>query len=204
MVSSAACMILVGCSGTVPSSGSLQGAAYSAPAKVIPICSGYGCIIKDRLEIPEDVPTELRRIMEPGQESAAAEREALKKAIAYMETMSRKTLRYSRDIAFSYQKNAKKRGQMDCVDESLNTIQFLKYLYSLGLLRHHKPLPRYAERGLLIDGRHPHKSARMRDANGVDWAVDSWKTDGGGEPEIFLLAKWYREDNRAIDYGTGS
>ena len=117
-----------------------------------------------------------------------------------METASRNRLNYSKDVEFSYQRHAKKRGQMDCVDESLNTISYLKHLKSRGLLRHHTPLRSYAERGLLVDGRYPHKSARMRDSQGVDWAVDSWKTPNGGEPEVFLLAKWYRENNDASNY----
>ena len=194
------CLAVAGCSNTLPSAGTVENAAYGAPSNILHICSGYGCIIKDKMVVPEDVPSALASIMEPGRESPEAERAALKKAIAYMETVSRDTLRYSRDIAFSYQVHAKKRGQMDCVDESLNTIAFLKYLSSLGLLRHHKPLPRYAQRGLLVDGRYPHKSARMRDLNGVDWAVDSWKSDNGGEPQIFLLSEWYRDNNDATNY----
>ena len=196
----AACLLLSACSGAIPDSGSLNQASYSAPSKTLTVCSGYGCIIKDKLVFDETVNQQLQKIMDAGQSSPEAERRALKKAIAFMETTSRDQLRYSRDVEFSYQRNARKRGQMDCVDESLNTISYLKYLKSRGLLRHHTPLRRYAERGLLVDGRYPHKSARMRDRQGVDWAVDSWKTPNGGEPEVFLLAEWYRDNNDASNY----
>lgn len=195
-----ACGLLAGCAGTVPSAGSLGGANYAAPSKTLTVCSGYSCIIKDKLVFDDEVDINLKQIMDGGQDNPAAEREALKQAIAYMETASRDKLRYSRDVEFSYQKNAKKRGQMDCVDESLNTISYLRYLKARGLLRHHTPLKRYAERGLLVDGRYPHKSARMRDNQGVDWAVDSWKSANGGQPEVFLLAKWYRDNNDASNY----
>ncbi len=191
---------LVACSGTVPKPGSTAGATYGAPSETLTVCSGYGCIIKDKLNFDDSVDQNIRQIMEGGRQSAAAERLALKKAIAFMETASRDKLRYSRDVEFSYQKNARKRGQMDCVDESLNTISYLKYLQARGLLHHHSPLSRYAERGLLVDGRYPHKSARMRDSQGIDWAVDSWKTANGGEPQIFLLAKWYKDNNDASNY----
>jgi hypothetical protein len=192
--------ILAGCSGTVPGSGLPDAATYAAPVSNLTICSGYGCIIKDKLAFAEQIRVDLEQIMEPGRESAEAERTALKSAIAYMEAAARDTLRYKPDIEFSYQKNRHKRGQMDCVDESLNTISFLKYLQSHGLLRFHKPLPHYANRGLLVDGRYPHKSARMRDNQGNDWAVDSWKRPNGGEPEIMTLAKWYRGRNDATNY----
>ncbi|MEP1207994.1 MAG: hypothetical protein ABJM29_18465 [Rhizobiaceae bacterium] len=192
--------MLAACSGTLADGGVVDSASYGAPSNTLTVCSGYGCIIKDKLTLDDAIDQNLRQIMASGTESAAAEREALKKAIAYMETASRDKLRFARDIEFSYQKNAKKRGQMDCVDESLNTISYLKYLHARGLLRYHTPLRRFAERGLLVDGRYPHKSARMRDKQGVDWAVDSWKRPNGGEPQIFLLAEWYRDNNDATNY----
>ena len=192
---------LAGCSNSLSDGGTVTTASYAAPDSVLTVCSGYGCIIKDKLTYTEDVPAELALIMEPGRESAAAERAALRNAIAYMETATKKSLRFpTTDVEFSYQKHAGKRGQMDCVDESLNTISYLKYLHAKGLLRYHTPIKRFAERGLLIDGRYPHKSARMRDNQGVDWAVDSWKTPNGGLPEVFLLSKWYKLRNSAAHY----
>jgi hypothetical protein len=193
--------LLAGCTSVVPDGGKVKSASYGAPNKVLTVCSGYGCIFKEKLTVAEGVPTQLQEIMEPGRESAEAERAALKNAIAYMETQAKKSLRFkTTDVEFSYQKHLGKRGQMDCVDESLNTITYLKYLHANGLLRYHTPLKRYAERGLLIDGRYPHKSARMRDRQGVDWAVDSWKTPNGGLPEVFLLSKWYKLRNSADQY----
>ena len=193
--------VIAGCTSVVPDGGTVESAAYGAPTKVLTVCSGYGCIIKDKLTFADDVAPELEKIMEPGRESAEAERAALRQAIAFMERASKKSLRFpTTDVEFSYQKHAGKRGQMDCVDESLNTISYLRYLHAKGLMRYHAPLRRYAERGLLVDGRYPHKSARMRDKQGVDWAVDSWKTPNGGLPEIFLLTKWYKLRNSADQY----
>lgn len=199
-VVTALCAVLAGCSSSALDGGAVESAAYAAPTDVVTVCSGYGCIIKDKLTFASDVPSELEIIMEQGRESAAAERAALRLAIAYMEREAQKSLRYQNDVAFSYQRHRGKRGQMDCVDESRNTIAYLKYLHSKGLLRHHKPIKRFAERGLMFDGRYPHKSARMRDSQGVDWAVDSWKTANGGLPEVFLLSEWYRERNGAEHY----
>ena len=75
-----------------------------------------------------------------------------------------------------------------------------EYLKRNGLLRYHIPLKHYAERGLLVDGRYPHKSARMLDDQGVSWAVDSWKGPNGTRPEIITLAKWYKGRNTAQQY----
>ena len=196
----ALCAVLAGCSSTALDGGTVESSAYAAPSNVLTVCSGYGCIIEDKLTFADEVPAELEKIMEPGRESAAAERAALRQAIAYMERQAQKSLRYQTDVEFSYQRHRGIRGQMDCVDESRNTIAYLKYLHARGLLRHHKPIKRFAERGLMFDGRYPHKSARMRDNQGVDWAVDSWKTPNGGLPEVFLLSTWYKLRNGAEHY----
>ncbi|MEE9313322.1 MAG: hypothetical protein V3V02_01615 [Rhizobiaceae bacterium] len=174
--------------------------SYSSPNSTLVVCSGYGCILKDKFQFTTADEELVHSIMTAGNSTPKGERAALRKAIAEMENIARRHLLYKPDIAFSYQKNLGKRGQMDCVDESLNTTNYLKYLQAKGLLRHHKTHRFYAERGLIIDGRYPHKSARMRDSTGTDWAVDSWKGQDGAAPEIMLLSKWYRDRNSASNY----
>ncbi len=193
-------MLIAGCTGsTATSIGSLS-SGYGSPDIPLKICSGYGCKIADRLTFDDADLNALGKIMAPGANSAKAERDVLGDAIAYMEIRSQGKLRYQPDVEYSYQRGVGIRGQMDCVDESLNTTAYLLYLQSNGLLKHHKTITTYAERGLLIDGRYPHKSARMRENGGEDWAVDSWKKANGGKPEILALAKWYKGRNRANQY----
>lgn len=197
--------VLSACSSsTVPStvSGTIAGqsSSFAAPVSSLTVCSGYGCILEDKFNFSASEEQQLRAIMSAGHETASSEREAIQTAIAAMETMARRRLRYKPDIEFSYQKNSGKRGQMDCIDESLNTISYLKYLQGKNLLKYHKAIRRYAERGFILDGRYPHKSARIRDNSGVDWAVDSWKGKDGAKPEMMLLAKWYKGRNNASNY----
>ena len=130
--------------------------------------------------------------MRAGKKSAEAERRAVRKAIAAMENMSRANLRYRRDSKKSNPRHAGRRGEMDCVDESLNTTEYLYFLKGQGLLTHHTPTRNYAERGFLING-YPHKSAVMKQKNGDWWAVDSWAGQGGAEPEVIPLSKWRRQ-----------
>lgn len=89
---------------------------------------------------------------------------------------------------------------MDCVDESLNTIEYLNHLKALGLLRHHKPDKRFATRGFILDIRYPHKSATMRDASGERWTVDSWYGDDGEPAEIMRHSKWRKQRADLSDY----
>lgn len=159
-------------------------------AATMKICSGYGCILSDKMTFSGTQKRRLKAIMSKGFGSAAAERRALASAIATMEKMSRARLRYARDVKKSYQKHAGKRGQMDCVDESLNTTAYMKMLHANGWLKHHKPRRSYAERGFILDGRYPHKSAVMIDKSGKPWTVDSWYHGDGQKPQIMPLKKW--------------
>lgn len=180
---------LAGCSQT---SSSTYTAGLSADADVLKICSGFGCVIDNKVTFNATDLDALRVIMAPGQGSAEAERAAVAKAVGVMETMSRTKGRYMRDRAKAWQRDAGKRGQMDCVDESLNTSAYLRYLHRHGLLRYHTPDRGYAERGLIIDGRYPHKSATMTDQSDVRWAVDSWYGATGDDAQIMPHAKWRR------------
>ncbi|MEL6784595.1 MAG: hypothetical protein AAFO61_09225, partial [Pseudomonadota bacterium] len=196
----AACAALVGCAGRTVT-GSVSENAYGAPA-LLSVCSGFGCIYKEKVAFSKREQARLQRIM--GQpKTAAQERKRIGRAVATMERMSRRKLRFHRDSAFAYQKHRGLRGQMDCVDESLNTTAYMAFLQSRGLLKHHKVIARYAERGFLLDGRYPHKSARIRENGGADWAVDSWYKADGKPPVIVPLKAWYKQRNRASDYTTG-
>jgi len=118
----------------------------------------------------------------------AGEREAIKKAVAIFEERATQVIGV-RDEAKMVFGKPKRKGQMDCVDEAVNTETLLRYLKRAGYLHYHDILPRTA-RGVFIDGRYPHWTAVMIDSSGVKWAVDSWYEPGGGEPDIMPLKAW--------------
>jgi len=165
---------------------------FATPSATLKVCSGYSCTIVERFQPTETEIAEIEVIMSFGVGSPEAERDALKKAIGYFERTARKHLKYRPDVEKAYQKNIGKRGQMDCVDESLNTTGYLQFMESRNLLTHHRVRKRYAERGLLVDGRYPHKSAVVLDGSGTAWAVDSWYHKDGVEPQIMKLSAWRR------------
>jgi len=184
-----------GCTGTTDRSIS----AYGAAGTPMTICSGFGCAIKDEMAFSA-ADRERFAVALNGAADADAERAALRKTIGLMEAATRSNLRQRADNPFSYQIDRGKRGQMDCEDESLNTTRYLTYLQGEGLLKFHKVNRNYANRGILIDGRYPHKSARMQAVDGSQWAVDPWKTPTGGLAEIMPLSQWYGERNSASQY----
>jgi len=186
--------LLAGCSAnTTDLQGTTQ--SYSTPQSVsvlkpMTICSGFGCMFKDKFQFTEAEKSILIETMKNGQATAQAERETVALVIGDMENMTRRKLRFGQDVEKAYQRQLNKRGQMDCVDESLNTTAYLDYLYKNGLLKFHKPRKFYAERGLLIDGRYPHKSAVMIEKSGTLWSVDSWYGKGGEPARVMPLKDW--------------
>ncbi len=181
-------LLLAGC--TSAQNTSTLSANYAAPAKLIKLCSGFGCAIEEKFSFNAEDNEVLRQIMGKNTQSPADERASIALAIGEMEKMTRNKLRFRPDQAKANARYNGIRGQMDCVDESLNTTSYLFHLKSLGLLKHHNPDKHFAERGLIIDGRYPHKSATMRDASGKRWTVDSWYRENGQSAQIMEYAKW--------------
>ncbi|WP_143534712.1 hypothetical protein [Notoacmeibacter marinus] len=162
------------------------------------ICSGYGCTFKDGFAPGAADRSRLKAIMARGAASPKAERRAIRRAIALMERSAQQQSRFDIDVPLSLQRHANRRGQMDCFDESTNTRTYLRWLHKAGMMRHHRPSRTIAQRGYLLDGRYPHKTAVIQDDNGLAWAVDSWRGRNGQPPEIMPISRW--ENSSSSDF----
>jgi len=165
--------------------------------KQVRICSGFGCIYKQTLAFTTDDLEHIQSVMGKGASTPKLERASLAELVAWKERLAQKRLKMRRDTRLSYQRDAGIRGQMDCVDESSNTLAFIRIIEKEGLLHHHKA-KRIAERGFLFDGRYPHKTAIISDKSGKEWAIDSWKKHGGEPPQVIAYSIWKKE--RASEY----
>jgi hypothetical protein len=165
--------------------------------KQVKVCSGFGCIYQQTLTFSSDDIEHIGIVMAKGTASPEQERASLSELVAWKERLAQKRLKMRRDTRLSYQRDAGIRGQMDCVDESSNTLAFVRFLEAEGLLRHHKA-KRIAERGFLFDGRYPHKTAIVIDSSNKEWAIDSWKKHGGEPPQVVAYSIWKKE--RASEY----
>ncbi len=165
---------------------------FNGDVKQVKICSGFGCIYQQTLAFSQSDIAHIRSVMKGSQTDPALERSAIGELVAWKERLAQQRLRMRADTKLSYQRDSGIRGQMDCVDESSNTLAFVKFLSNENLLRHHKP-KKIAERGFLFDGRYPHRTAVLTDANGTNWAFDSWKKDGGELPQVVKLSEWRLE-----------
>jgi hypothetical protein len=151
------------------------------------VCYDNGCARLDEVALTEHQWNKVRGILASTPESPAEERERLRAAIALME-------RYVGRITDTWQDkggtfNFSTPGQMDCIDESINTTMYLTMFQRNGLIRHHHVSER-ATRGWFIFG-WPHTTAVIREtASNERWAVDSWFLDNGQPPYILPLGVW--------------
>jgi len=175
------------------SSGSSSNLSVAANGKKeVKICSGFGCIYSAQLAFSGADLEHMQSVMRKDFATPADERKSIANLVAWKERLAQTKLRMVTDTRLTYQRDAGKVGQMDCVDESNNTLAFIQFLDREGLLKFNKPT-NIVGRGFLFDGRYPHRTAVVKDSKGEDWAIDSWKEDGGELPQVVELAVWKKE-----------
>lgn len=156
------------------------------------VCSAHGCRHKSRFTFSRSDIAAIRTIMNAAgaSSSPAAERRAIRKAIAWIESRVGPETGTAFDRASLDFAGSGDPGQMDCVDEATNTTSYLSVLAANGLLRHHEVLRPMAKDAPLL--RWTHYFAVIREKrSGERWAVDSFMYPNGREPIIMEAEKWY-------------
>lgn len=151
-------------------------------------CYGYGCARRVTLSLsPEDWSRITRPLQAPARD-AASERLSLARAAAAFERVTGRLAGTDGDLGGTFTGMARD-GQLDCIDETANMVQFLRLLEGAGLLRRHTVGP-VERRGNLIDA-WPHVTATLTEkATGDRFAIDSWYRDHGVPPIVVSLADW--------------
>lgn len=166
-----------------------------APIK-IRYCHGYGCKMRSPVIFSRGDLLTLKRILDSGKASPAAERAAISRADQWYERKAGAATGTSNDGAKDTYELFTPLSEIDCVDETVNTTTLLELLDNQGWLRHHKA-GKPANRGFLIDGRYPHNTATIVEkASGQRWVVDSWVRANAEPPDIKPLDVWKREGGR--------
>jgi len=152
------------------------------------VCHGHSCAELDQLALSAYEQRRIRRAFSRAPGAPPQEREAIAQAIARFEAIAGKRTGTWNDKGGDL-KGLGQHGQMDCIDESINTTTYLRILEREKLLRWHTVEDR-ATRGWFIRG-WPHTTAVIRDrASGELYAVDSWFEDNGKPPHIVPLDLW--------------
>lgn len=162
--------------------------ALPASPEKFSICHGYSCTYKSAAGFSKAEWNKITGLVR-GAKDAKAERSKIAKVIAQMETFTGKKTGTNRD--FKEATSSKPDNyQLDCIDETVNTTQYLKMLQKAGLLKFHAPSPP-THRGYLFDGRWPHNTAVIKETKtGKEFVVDSFYRANGGEPYIVPRADW--------------
>ncbi len=164
----------------------------STPAAAAPYfvqCFDFGCKTTQEVHFDESHWREIRALFGRSDLTADEEKQAIRHAVAAMERISGEITGTYRDKAGNYPGQDLIR-QMDCIDESTNTLQYLLALETLDLLQHHR-----------VDRKHhrivwfiSHWTAAIVDlADNRRFAIDSWYRDNGELPLIQPLEDWARK-----------
>lgn len=152
------------------------------------ICHGYSCTNQSKAGFTAKQWKSIAALFRGKSKDAKAERSKIAHAIAKMEQYTGAKTGTAEDLPMAGA--FKESGyQLDCIDETVNTTQYLTMLQDAGFLKFHG-VAEPTHRGYLLDGRWPHNTAVMREKNGALWAVDSFYRANGEEPYIVPRADW--------------
>lgn len=152
------------------------------------VCHDHQCASLDTLSLAPPEWRSVSRLFARQSANPAIERKQIAQAIARLEQITGRHTGASNDKGGDL-RGLGQPGQMDCIDESINTTTYLYMLVKEGLMRWHTVEDR-ATRGWFLRG-WPHTTAVIRDKrSGQLYAVDSWFLDNGKPPFIVPLEKW--------------
>lgn len=123
------------------------------------------------------------------------ERAMIQDAIGQMEQMVGTKTGTRQDLGGSF-KGLGKDGQMDCVDEMLNTANYLRMMEETGLIKFHHVVRRVTNG--FDKGGWPHTATVIEDLERGDrFVVDSWWLSNGEPPfmvplDIWLKGGWFK------------
>lgn len=169
------------------------------------VCSAYGCRTQTPFKFtPTDI-AEVTKLMAPGRASPAAEREATKKALAWMGHRADTAVGTAGDRPGDDMTGNGDPGQMDCVDVATNLTSYMLIMERHKLFRHHAVGSMYVKEdirrgwsgwthyaGILVESKSKQK-----------FAVDGWLLASGKPPEIVEVERWYIDDNDLLFGGGG-
>jgi len=153
----------------------------------IPVCYNFGCNVQTRVSISAREWGEVSGWFYPPAKTAEQERKQIRQAIGWMEAVIGHHTPTYRDKAKDLPEGAEFPGQLDCIDESMNTTVYLRLFQQAGLLRWHKVVRRAYRRAIFDQ----HWSGQIMEfKTGQRFVVDSWFEDNGMLPYIAASNVW--------------
>ena len=134
------------------------------------------------------------RIMASGRTSAAAERQAVQKAVVWFDRRMGPILGTNKRVARADFRAGDDKHNFDCWDTTRNTTSLLLVLQDWKLLKFHTVgNPHYRGNTLVLQT--PHNTAVLVDrATRVEWVVDMWPRGYAQVPDVMTVERWVKED----------
>lgn len=154
------------------------------------VCYSHACYSKTKINLSEVQLQEIDNLFIPKPNTAEQERKQISAAIGKFERFVGEINGTSNDVAGSFP-GFLRENQLDCEDETTNTISYIMMLEDKGLTTFHK-LSAFqpARRSWFLNG-WPHMAAIIEEKKTSNlYVVDSWFMDNGNPAYIISYNKW--------------
>jgi hypothetical protein len=158
------------------------------------VCYSFGCRRREILDFTAADRAALARIMAAGRASAAAEREAVQKAVIWFDRRMGPIIGTDKRVAKADFRALDDKHNYGCWDTTRNTTSLLLVLQEWGLFKYHTVGdPHY--RGNVLVLQTPHNTAVLVErATKVEWVIDMWPRGYAQPPDVMTVARWVTED----------
>jgi len=162
-------------------------------AEQMTVCYAFACSRRWQLDFTAADRKTLANLLATGRSSAAAERNAVQRAVVWFDRRVGPPVGTNRRVAKADIRTLDPAHNFDCFDTTRNTTSLLLALEQWNLLRHHVVGdPRY--RGNILRGQLPHNTAVLIErGTGIGWVVDMWPRGYGELPDVMTVEQWLNE-----------
>jgi hypothetical protein len=161
------------------------------------VCSSYGCRTQTPFRFTDADIAAVAKLMAPGKATPAAEREATKKALAWMGDRANKAVGTDKDRPGDDMAGNGDPGQMDCVDVATNLSSYMLVMERHKMFHHHTVGSMHIKEDIRRgwDGWTHYAGTLIENNTKQKFAVDGWLLASGKPPEIIEVERWYIDDN---------
>ena len=166
----------------------LQGRVAASPIyHNIPVCHGFNCNFISTISLSDGEWASVTGWFKSDSSNPDTERSQIRHAIGWMEVLVGRHGPGRKDRALDLKHATSRIGQMDCIDESINTTTYLKLFEKQGLLRWHRVVQR-VQRRAIFDA---HWASQIEEVvTGDHYVIDSWFQDNGMLPNVQRTKDW--------------
>jgi len=152
------------------------------------LCHGNGCRLRTDISLSSAEWQEVRAFFTPAPADAIAERHQISLAIGRLEILAGRQAG-TLDDAPGMGTHWNEDGQLDCVDETVNSTQYMRMMAADGLLHfHHVGSP--AHRFVLSAWGPSNTATAIENATGKIYAIDSYFLANGEPASVVPLDVW--------------